>query len=147
VISRLGSRAQAAAVRGYKPLKLPELSAAADFVRPTTRRVVGVDIFMESTLPVAELGASVTALVEGSVLALKMIESRGTKVWPPTGAMTDTVDHYKCRLILRDPAADLADDAVIDALRRISAWHRWMHVEKLNEFDGAQGFTKAQGED
>jgi isocitrate dehydrogenase len=24
---------------------------------------------------------------------------------------------------------------------------RWMHLEKLQEFDGAAGYTKAQGED
>jgi len=25
--------------------------------------------------------------------------------------------------------------------------HRWMHLEKLQEFDGAAGYTRAQGED
>jgi len=25
--------------------------------------------------------------------------------------------------------------------------HRWMHVEKLQEFGGAAGYTRAQGED
>jgi isocitrate dehydrogenase len=24
---------------------------------------------------------------------------------------------------------------------------RWAHIEKLQEFDGAMGYTKAQGED
>jgi len=29
----------------------------------------------------------------------------------------------------------------------VAAEHRWMHLEKLQEFDGALGFTMAQGED
>ncbi|MGA2976524.1 MAG: NADP-dependent isocitrate dehydrogenase [Spirochaetia bacterium] len=147
VISRIGARPKQARVREYKPLKLPSLSPAPDYVRPARRRVVGVDIFVESTLAVEELGRSVGELLTGSALELKMIESRGTKVFPPTGAMTDTVDHYKCRLVLRAPGGDLGDADLINALQRVGAKHRWMHVEKLNEFDGAPGFTRAQGED
>jgi hypothetical protein len=29
----------------------------------------------------------------------------------------------------------------------VGAKARWAHVEKLNVFDGALGYTKAQGED
>jgi isocitrate dehydrogenase len=147
VISRLGSSPKQAAVRARKPLKLPVLSSAPDFVRPAKRRVVGVDVFVESTLPVEELGKSVTALSEGTAVRMKLVESRGTKVYPPTGAMTDTVDHYKCRFVLRAADGDLDDAQVFDILKRVSAGHRWMHVEKLLEIDGAPGFTKAQGEE
>jgi isocitrate dehydrogenase len=35
---------------------------------------------------------------------------------------------------------------ILDLLSRIGAVHRWMHVEKLQEFEGVAGFTKAQGE-
>jgi len=31
-------------------------------------------------------------------------------------------------------------------LTRISSRHRWMHIEKLQEFDGELGFTRDQGE-
>jgi len=40
----------------------------------------------------------------------------------------------------------LSDDAVHDLLKRVSTLHRWMHIEKLQEFDGELGFTRDQGE-
>jgi isocitrate dehydrogenase len=76
-----------------------------------------------------------------------MISNRGTKVYPPTGAITDVVDHYRCRFLLRDERGDASDEQILELVRRIGSRLRWMHLEKLNEFDGAPGFTKAQGED
>ncbi len=32
-------------------------------------------------------------------------------------------------------------------LSKVGSQFHWMHVEKLQEFDGQPGFTKAQGED
>jgi isocitrate dehydrogenase len=147
VISRLGRKPKQAKVREYRPLKLPTVSSAPDFVKPSRRRVVGVDIFVESTLPVEELGKSVEALVKGSAVELKMVDSRGTKIYPAMGTITDTVDAFRCRLMQRSADGDLTEAQVMEALSRIGAKHRWVHVEKLNEFDGAPGFTKAQGED
>ncbi len=76
-----------------------------------------------------------------------MISNRGTKVYPATGAITDCVDHWRCRFILRDPKGDLDDLAIFGLLQRIASHHRWMHIEKLQEFDKETGFTMAQGED
>ncbi len=62
--------------------------------------------------------------------------------------MTDTVDHYRCRIVLRDKGGDLTEAQIAGRARaRSASKHRWMHVEKLNEFDGAAGYTRAQGED
>jgi isocitrate dehydrogenase len=36
---------------------------------------------------------------------------------------------------------------VFDLLRRVAGAHRWMHVEKLQEFDGEPAYSRAQGED
>jgi isocitrate dehydrogenase len=41
----------------------------------------------------------------------------------------------------------MAEDDVLPLLTAVGAKHRWMHVEKLQEFDGEPSFTKAQGED
>ena len=78
--------------------------------------------------------------------SLRMISSRGTKVYPPTGAITDTVDHWRCRFIVKENPGDLPDEDVNQLLARISRRHRWMHIEKLLEFDGELGFTRDQGE-
>jgi isocitrate dehydrogenase len=42
---------------------------------------------------------------------------------------------------------DLSDQDVHELLVRISSAHSWMHIEKLQEFDGELGFTRDQGED
>ncbi|HLW78056.1 MAG TPA: isocitrate dehydrogenase, partial [Terriglobia bacterium] len=80
-----------------------------------------------------------------------MISNRGTKVYPSAGAITDCVDHWFCRFIARSSdgagSAGLNDEQMLGLLGRIAAHHRWTHLEKLHEFEGEAGFTKAQGED
>jgi isocitrate dehydrogenase len=61
--------------------------------------------------------------------------------------MVDCVDHYRCRLLLRSTEASASDPEILDLLSRVGSAFRWVHVEKLQEFDGEPGFTKAQGED
>ena len=129
-----------------------EAAAAASAVgRPRLREAQrpqrrGPRRFVESPLTADELGASLTELAHGTRLELKMISSRGTKVYPPTGAITDTLDHWRCRFIITEKPGDLWDEDVHQLLARISRRHTWMHIEKLMEFDGELGFTRDQGE-
>lgn len=147
VIGNLGKTSQKFKVRDYKPIKMPQLPADRDFVKAQSRRVAGVDVFIESPLAPEKLGPSVQKLVDGSAFTLKGISSRGTKVFPATGAITDNPDHYCVRLMLKDAAGDAMDAQILDAVQRLAKEHRWAHVEKLQEFNGAAGYTKAQGED
>ena len=147
VISNLGRTSKCKRLRAYRPVKLPQIGPAPDFVKCRARRVLGVDIFVESSLASDTLGRSLEELVADSPLKLKMISNRGTMVYPTTGAMTDCVDHWRCRFVLRSSSADLADSVLIDLLQRVASRHRWMHLEKLAELDGDIGFTRAQGED
>jgi len=100
IIGNLGKRSERWQVRDVKPIRLPELRHQPDYVRPDERAVVGLDVFVESPLSSAELGASLMELTGDTKLSLVMISSR----------------------------------------------HRWMHIEKLQEFDGELGFTRDQGE-
>lgn len=147
VIANLGRTSERWQVRDYRPIRLPQISGADAVVRPAERKTLGVDIFVESTLAPEELGPSIEQAAEGTPVKLKMISNRGTKVYPPTGAITDCVDHFRCRFILREPEGDLSDAAILDLVARVGARHRWMHVEKLPVFDGENGYTLAQGED
>ncbi|MCX8050869.1 MAG: NADP-dependent isocitrate dehydrogenase [Chlorobi bacterium] len=147
IIANFGRTPTTTTLRQYKPLQIPRISSDLVAVRPASRRVVGVDIFVESALLPGEIGPSLEALAEGTALKLKMISNRGTQVYPDKGTMTDCVDHYRCRFIARDPNADISDEDIYALVQRVASQHRWMHIEKLPEFDGAPGFTKAQGED
>jgi isocitrate dehydrogenase len=147
IIANFGKAPSRSQARDYKPITMPQIDKRADFVRPTTRRVIGVDVFVESSLSPDELGKGATALLEGTPLQLKMVSSRGTKVYPAMGAITDTVDQFRFRLMLRQATGGLTDDVIANVLQKIGSQYRWAHVEKLQEFDGNPGFTKAQGED
>ena len=147
IIQNLGKRSARWHTRDHTPLQVKPLDVARDYVRPKARRTVGADVFVESPLAPEQLGKSLESLAEGSALRLKMISNRGTMVYPTTGGMTDCVDHWRCRFVLRDGASRLDDKSLLDLVNRVSAMYRWMHVEKLEEFDGEAGYTRAQGED
>ena len=147
IIGNLGKRSATWTVREHKPLQLPQVSAAPDFVRPKERRVVGVDIFLESPSDAESIGHGLEQVASDTPLQLKMIGNRGTKVYQPTGAITDVVDQWVARFVQRDEAGDVSDSTILALLGKIARDHRWSHVEKLQEFDGEQGFTRAQGED
>jgi isocitrate dehydrogenase len=147
IIKNLGKKPQEWKIREYKPIKLPQLPPDADYVKAKTRQVCGVDIFVESALDKVTLGQSLEKITEGRDLYLKMVDSRGTKVYPPNDVLTDNVDAWRARFMLRDDAGELSDAQLIDLLQAVAAEHSWAHVEKLQRFDGEDGFSKAQGED
>jgi isocitrate dehydrogenase len=144
IIKNLGKTSAKFKVRDYKPIKMPGLSTDRDFVKVKARKVVGIDLFIESPLAPEQLGPSVEKLVASTPFRLKGLSSRGTKVYPPTGAITDNPDHYAARLMSQ---TEPTDTQILDVVQTIGQQHRWAHVEKLQEFDGAAGYTKSQGED
>ena len=148
VLANLGRAPAKAPARRRSELRLPPTPAAIDLVRPTRREVVGIDVFVEAALAPAALGPKVEAAAKGTAFKLKMISNRGTVVYPLTGTQTDVVDQHRCRLMLHTPALDVSQADVAALLAAIEREGlRWMHVEKLQAFEGKPGFTKAQGED
>ncbi len=147
IIANLGKKSTSFKVRDYKPLKMPVVPKSADPVVAKTRRVVGIDIFVESTEHPTKLGPKIEAAVEGSPVKLKMISNRGTQIYPDKGTTIDCTDASQCRLLLRDQSAELSDADIFTLLPKLADVATWAHVEKLQEFDGQPSFTKAQGED
>jgi isocitrate dehydrogenase len=147
IIANLGKRSEKWRTRDHRELRIKPLDAARDYVRPNARRTIGADIFVESGASPDEIGKSLEALAAESPLRLKMISNRGTKVYPDNGGMTDCVDHWRCRFVLRDAAGSLEDAALLALVGKVAATHRWMHLEKLEEIDGQPAYTRAQGED
>jgi isocitrate dehydrogenase len=113
---------------------------------PAARELVGVDLFLESGQPPAALAASLQACLSGSAFTLKMLSNRGTQVWPPAGGHSFLIDHFQARLLLPAPTPGDADGEIAELLGRLAGSHRWMHLEKLQRFDGRDAYAKAQGE-
>ncbi len=143
VIANLG-RQSGTASRRYAPIEMTAWPAGTWHHEPKTRELAGVDVFVEYDGNAAALAASLTDAVAGSAFALRSISNRGVQVWPASGN-NFVVDHFHCRFMLTGSARQ-AEATVIDLLGRIGGAHRWMHVEKLQVFDGQDGFAKAQGE-
>ena len=146
VIGNLGKRAEGWTVRQSKPINIPRISSQQVFRTPNTKEVVGSDIFVESALAPSQLGPSLETIANGSPLKLKMISNRGTKVYPDGNPNIDCVSHHRCRFVSRSSEPLLFADALALA-RKINEVHEVCHVERLLRIDGADGFTKAQGED
>jgi isocitrate dehydrogenase len=146
VTKNLGRKAEGWKVRTAKPIKMPQLSRNQVFRPAKTKEVVGADIFLESAVVPAELGPSLEAIAAQAPLKLKMISNRGTKVYPDGNPNIDCVSQHRCRFMTRSGSPIAFDDALALA-RKINETHEVCHIERLLRIDGADGFTKAQGED
>lgn len=147
VIEHIGKEPTHWEPRSYKPIALPNVDSRPDTVQVETRATIGIDVFIEEATSPEELGHSLEELSTSTALKLKMISNRGQRVYPPMGALTDNVDHWRCRFVGRQHGHDLSDDEIYAVLLKISRKHRWMHIEKLYHFEGERAYTLAQGEE
>src|SRR5688572_4117956 len=143
VIRNLGKRSAVSPPRDYKKVAMPVSPPGVSVVGTSERRVVGVDVFVETALEPARLASELTEVAAAAGVRLQMITNRGAMVFPSTERGVSLVDHFRCRFIRHDDG-DLGDPAILGLLERIGASHRWMHVEKLQEFDGEAAFSKSQ---
>jgi NAD-dependent isocitrate dehydrogenase len=104
----------------------------------------GVDVFVENPIGIPNMPEKVDHL------KLKMISNRGTKVYPGDIPKIWLVDHHRCRYVATDENGkylNIGDEEIFNLIREISfAGIKWMHIEKLQLFDGELGYSKAQGE-
>ena len=151
IIGNLGKKPHNWKVRERKPLHMPHIDSRPDFVHANERRVVGVDVFLESPLQPGELGPSIEQLTTDTPFQFKILANRGTKVYPATGAITDYTDQYCARFMFRQDTTGYSnqetDAAILHLVQRIASKHNWAHLEKLQAFNGEPGYTKSQGED
>ena len=125
---------------------LPKLDPAPDYVKATSRAVVGLDVFVESPLSGVRAGRiddgahpRHAAVAQDDLLAWHEGLPADRRLDGDRGSLPMPVHHQGGP---RRPP----DDDVHQLLTRISSRHRWMHIEKLQEFDGELGFTRDQGE-
>lgn len=145
VIQNLGKETDFWGHKPYTPLQMPRVF---DEDKNVSRKEVGVDLYIESTLDAEALGKSLEDLTRLSPFTLKMISNRGVQVYPKIGILTpDTVDHWRARFFLKEKDQEVKDEDILELIRKVGETHRWMHVEKLNEFNNTPAFTKAQGEE
>lgn len=144
IIHNLGNETDFWTRRTYKPLEFPRIK---DYPAPTSRKTVGVDIYIESDLSPEALGKSLEDVALSSPFYLKMISNRSIQVYPATtGIKVETVDHWRARFFIKEAFPSIEDKDILNLITKVGHDHIWMHIEKLYEFNGTPSFTKAQGE-
>jgi len=91
------------------------------------------------------------AVAEDTPFRLNGVSNRGVQVYPATGGQTFLVDHFACRFMLKHPiplsvSAANGQAEISYLVQRIGAKFAWMHIEKLQRFDGKDAFERPQGE-
>ncbi len=125
---------------------LPAWSYGPAHYAAIERRTVGLDIFIETEAGADQLGPELEGIAAGGPFELHFIESRGTKVYPSVGLSSDGVRLLRARFLTRDGGAAIDGDLLALQGQVAARQPGWTHIEKLHVFDGADGFTKAQGE-
>ena len=143
VIANLGKRSRLTAPREYRAVPMAPATRHVSTVPASKRHVLGVDIYVESEQQPAELAATLQAASAGLPVKLELIANRGSSVFPNTERKVSLVDHYRCRFVC-DGGGDLSEGEILSLLARVGETHHWMHVEKLQQFDGVDAFTRTQ---
>ena len=115
IIGNLGRRSEGWAVREHRPLALPKLSDDIDYVKPASRAVVGMDVFVESPLGPGELGASLMELTHETPLSLEAGVLAGDQGVPADGG------HHRHRRSLPVPVRHQGEPRRPHRRRRASA--------------------------
>jgi isocitrate dehydrogenase len=143
IISNLGKSSGTAAAADFRAMHIPESSDKVEAVEVTNRHVTGVDVFIESTMSPTELGNDLAEICLDTTLALQMIGNRGNTVFPVKDNRRITlVDQYRCRFMKKNRIEPLTNPEILALLTRIGEAHTWMHIEKLQQFDGEDAFSR-----
>ena len=77
-------------------------------------------------------------------LTLRIITSRGTKVWPEGQPETMATDHWRCRF---HATGAVTNNEITKLLQQLTlSGIEFIKGENLYNFGAEAGFTKAQGE-
>lgn len=118
--------------------------------RPKEEKLlVGVDVFLdwdEEGRNPNKLGAKFKKITENG-LQLAIITNRGVKVFPDGHSETFCSDHWRCRFMAIEEGNTITHDQILLLLKTIKEMGLdFIKTENLYTFDGARGYSLAQGE-
>jgi isocitrate dehydrogenase len=146
VVERLGELPRHLAAVHYRPADLQvHLSPPI----PVVKELRGVDVFLdwsEGDRDPKVLGERLSAAAAAAGWSLKMITNRGVRVYPDGFPETHCTDHWRCRLF-QEGGAVAGFAQVLELLAAVDgAGLEVIKTEHLYDFDGAPGYSLAQGE-
>jgi isocitrate dehydrogenase len=149
--------AQAVIARlGEKPKILKPVEFALDDNKPRTSKpaappekktLLGVDIFVDSDTTDIEGLAKKLQNCNTASLQLKMVSSRGLKVWPDGFPETSVSDQWRCRFMAPHQESPVLGKDIVKLIDRVcSAGIDFIQTQNLYNFDARAGYSKEQGE-
>ncbi len=149
VVARMGQKPEKLKTVSYAGAASPRKEWAPNLnPKPTKIEIVGVDFYLGSNRAPQELGDALSKISHEGI-GLRMMDNRGTIVWPGGMKETFVIDNYRCRF-QPHPAAEskTVTHGQISALYQkvTAAGYDIVKTETLRMFDGQQGFTLAQGQ-
>jgi isocitrate dehydrogenase len=147
VVDRLGktptrlkpvSYAAASAVTARKPVAPEAVDARMD--------LDGVDVYVIWESRDSDALASRLQALAAPEFGLKMMTSRGVKVWPDGQPETYRGDQFRCRLLGANGRPVSYADLVSVLARIAGAGLKFAKTESLHSFDGERGYSLGQGE-
>ena len=148
VVSRLGKKPEKLKPVHYKKAQpRPKVIMKTLSKGPKNKLTVGVDVFVDYEKGTPEdLGQTLSAL-DGDGLKLKLITSRGVKIWPERFPETGLSDHFRCRFFAKNEGDPISHQQIVTLLDQITKANLdFIKIENLCVFDGEKGYSLGQGE-
>jgi isocitrate dehydrogenase len=146
VVSRMGKKPEKLKTVSYAGAAAARREWTPDPARKFEKvEMVGVDLYMGSNGRNPKEFGEALSKISHDGLQLKMVDNRGTIVWPGGMAETFVVDSFRCRF---QPGSGAVTHGQISALYQkvTAAGYDIVKTETIRTFDGQQGFTLAQGQ-
>jgi isocitrate dehydrogenase len=143
VIERLGQEPQQFAKVSYTTVEQPALVKSEH--KRSKKEMIGCDLFFDFLGNPEDLAAKVQGAAPEN-MELKLVTSRGVKVWPKGLSATFLTDHYRCRFRGRNNGTISHEDIVTLMKNAEASGLDFIKMETLCSFDGVPGYSLAQGE-
>jgi isocitrate dehydrogenase len=116
-----------------------------EHVISTKRVLVGVDVFIYSKHSAEKFIQKMTK-EDDAPLQLSMISNRGARIWPHGVPETFCIDQWRCRFTHKQKDHPVEQQQIIQLLNHLAeTGHDLIKTENLYTFDGAPGYSSAQG--
>ena len=77
---------------------------------------------------------------------LQSLSCRGLTIYPNVDiSHLHLIDHIRCCFTLKHPSLENIDELILSLLAVVGTKYRWMHVEKLQTFDGIPAYAGSHG--
>jgi isocitrate dehydrogenase len=147
VVARLGQQPATLKAAKYASAETKMKQWAPSTAPAPISSLVGVDLYLPSPGGTVQEFGDKLKTVSHEALELRMIDNRGTIVWPGSFSETFLTDSFRCRYQPTDANATVTQKQVLALMEKVvAAGYDIVKTETLRNYDGKAGYTLAQGQ-